>query len=302
MNFLVLLNPGAAHGKAGGMAASIVDAFEANGASAEIVETSRPGHATEVVRDADLGRYTGVVASGGDGSLFEVVNGVMHRPENDRPPIGLLPLGTGNAFCRDIGLEPGNWRAAVEVIARGATRNVDVAKLDAADDCFYYVNIAGIGFVRDAGKTAARLKITGRMAYTLGALWRCLAMHSHALELVVDGQRLSQDCLFMEASNSRYTGSSFLIAPDAHIDDGELDLVIVRRLPRFRLLRLFPTIYSGQHINHDEVTVLKGREIEIRGPAGLEFMVDGEFRGVTPARIRCQRHAIQMFSALAANP
>lgn len=101
----------------------------------------------------------------------------------------------------------------------------------------------------------------------------------------------------MEASNSRYTGSSFLIAPDARIDDGELDLVIVRRLPRLRLLRLFPTIYSGQHINHDEVTVLKGREIEIRGPAGLEFMVDGEFRGVTPARISCQRHAIEMFCA-----
>lgn len=297
MTFLVLLNPRAAHGKAGRMAASIVEAFEASGAEAEIVETSEPGHATEIVRDADLSSYTGVVASGGDGSLFEVVNGVMQRAESDRPPIGLLPLGTGNAFCRDIGLEPGNWRSAVEFIAKGSTCKVDVAKLDAAGDSFFYVNIAGIGFVRDAGKTAATLKFTGRMAYTLGTLWRCLAMRSHALELLVDGRPLSQDCLFMEASNSRYTGSSFLIAPAARIDDGELDLVIVRRLPRFRLLRLFPTIYSGKHVEHDEVTVLKGREIEIRGPAGLEFMVDGEFRGVTPARISCQRHAIQMFCA-----
>lgn len=278
------------------MSAAIREAFEAHGRSAQVIETNRPGHATELARDAKLDDFEGIVVAGGDGSLFEVVNGVMQRAADDRPAIGLLPLGTGNAFCRDIGLEPDNWRGAIGVIAAGNTRKIDVAQIACEGERFHYVNIAGIGFVRDVGRTAAKLKFSGKMAYTLATLWRCLNLRSHTLEVVADGRDISMESLFMEVSNSRYTGSSFLIAPGARVDDGELDLVMVRKLPRLRLLRLFPTIYSGKHVLHEEVTVIRAREIRIRAPANLEFMVDGEFKGVTPARITCLPGAIEVFS------
>ena len=187
--------------------------------------------------------------------------------------------------------------AKSKLIAQGVTRSVDVAQIECGSERFFSLNIAGFGFVTDVGKTAVRLKFAGRSAYTLATLWRCLRLRSHELKIEVDGQVIAQDNLFVEVSNSRYTGTSFLIAPAAKIDDGRLDIILARRLPRRRLLRLFPSVFKGRHVGFDEVTMLQGSDITIHSPHGLQLMVDGEFRGETPARIKCLPGAVEVFSA-----
>lgn len=299
---LLVFNPRAAHGRGGKVLPRIRDRLGAAGFAVEVAETQAPGHARSIVRNTKLGPGDVLAVAGGDGTLFEVVNGLMARDAAKRPTLGLVPLGTGNAFSRDIGLGPGRWREGLELIARGQARRVDVARFNCGDDEFYFLNIAGLGFVVDAGRTAARLKFLGRVAYTLATLWRCLRLRSVALRMWVDGREVRRECLFMVMSNSRYTGTTFLIAPEAKIDDGKLDIVMVRTLPRLRLLRLFPTIYSGRHVDHDEVEVLRGRDIRIDAPAGAPFMVDGEFRGIAPAAIECLAGAIEMFSGPVERP
>lgn len=292
-----VFNPGAANGRARRWLGDIRAGLERAGFDATLEVTEHAGHGTELVRGASVERFDAIAAIGGDGTLFETLNGLMLHAPNRRPPLGLIPLGTGNAFSRDIGLAPDQWREGIELIARGTTRKVDVGRLECRGFAGFFLNIAGIGFVTRVGRTSARLKVTGRMAYTLGTLRHCLFLRSHPLELEIDGHAIRQDSLFLEVANSRFTGTSFQIAPAARIDDGWLDMVLVRRLSRRRLLRLFPTIYSGRHVEHEEVTTLQGREIVIHGPGGLEFTVDGEFCGATPARIRCLPAAIEIFAA-----
>ncbi|HKJ16860.1 MAG TPA: diacylglycerol kinase family protein [Xanthomonadales bacterium] len=295
MKLLLVFNPLAAGGRAGRRLPAIRERMQASGVEADVQATSHSGHAEELVREADLTRIDAVVVAGGDGTLSQALNGLMTHPAKNRRPLGLIPVGTGNAFSRDIGLDPDAWLESVDAIVKGTTRSVDIGKVETHSDTFYFLNIAGFGFVTDAGRTAAKLKFAGKSAYTLATLWRCLRLRSHLLELEVDGQVIRQENLLAEVSNSRYTGTSFLIAPGAKIHDGLLDIVLVRKLSRLRLLRLFPTIYKGEHIKYKEVETLQGRVITISSPDGLELMVDGEFRSQTPVRIECLPSEIDMF-------
>lgn len=228
--------------------------------------------------------------------MFEALNGLMAHPASLRPPLGLVPIGTGNAFSRDLGLRAGDWKLAIERLLQGNVRDVDIGQLDCAGGRHYFHNIVGQGFVVAAGTTANRLKHMGKSAYTLAALWQTLQLPSSYLRLRIDDQLIEQDSLLLEIANSRYTGTNFLIAPAARLDDGLLDLVLVRRLSRLRLLRLFHTIYSGEHIHYPEVTVLQGREFEILEPARQPLMIDGELIGETPARIRCLPAGLKMLA------
>lgn len=297
MKLLLVFNPRAAGGRAGKLLPAIQARLKEAGVQHEIIPTQYPGHAEQLVRDADLSGFDGVAVAGGDGTLFHALNGLMAHPAQARIPLGLVPVGTGNAFARDIGLGPDTWQQGIAQIAAGNIRRVDVGRIECPSEIFYFLNIAGFGFVTDAGLTAANLKFAGKSAYTLATLWRCLRLRSHALEMDVDGRMLAEDNLFVEVSNSRYTGTSFLIAPSASIDDGLLDITCVRRLSRLRLLRLFPTVFRGEHVEYDEVTTLQGRAIRISKPKGLAMMVDGEFRGETPVRIECLPGAVELFAS-----
>ena len=296
MKLLLVFNPLAAGGRAGKRISAIRDQLEATGMQYVVQETRHSGHAQELISEASLGEFDGIAVAGGDGTLFQALNGLMNHSPQARVPLGLIPIGTGNAFARDLGLQPDAWREAVELIGQSNIRRVDVGRIETRSEAFYFLNIAGFGLVTDAGRTAARLKFAGKSAYTLATLWRCLRLRSHALELEVDGRVVIEDNLFAEVSNSRYTGTSFLIAPDAKIDDGIFDVTTVRRLPRLRLLRLFPSVFRGAHVDFDEVTTLQGRSVRINHPEGLGLMVDGEFRGETPVRIDCLPGEIEMFS------
>ena len=152
-----------------------------------------------------------------------------------------------------------------------------------------------MGFAVDAGMTAKKMKMLGNAAYTLAAMWEIIKLKSYPLHIEIDGKNIKQDNVFVEISNSRYTGSSFLIAPDARIDDGLLDVTLLSSLPRRRLLRLFPTIYSGRHLQYTEVSTFQARQIRIHAPGGQLLAVDGEFHGYTPADISCLHSDLEVF-------
>ncbi len=296
MKLLLVFNPHARHGRAHRLLAGIQQAFRASGIATDTLATTHRGHATETVAAAVLADYDGVVAAGGDGTVFEVLNGLYRQVRAQRVPLGVVPVGTGNAFARELGLLPGDWRKGVAIIAAAKTRQVDIGQVNTPEERFHFINIIGMGFAVDAGLRARRLKALGDIAYTLGTLWQTLQLKSYMLRLEVDGQLLVQDNLFVEVSNTRYTGTSFLIAPGAVMDDGLLDITLLHKLPRLRLLRLFPTIYSGRHVDYEEISVVQGKSIRILAPEGCLLAPDGEFRGTTPAEITCLHQDLAIFS------
>jgi len=287
LKLLVIFNPRALSGRAAKKLPAIRDALTDRAIEFEFLMTRGPGDATRLVAESSLDGFDAVVAAGGDGTVFEVLNGLYMHQRAQRIPLGLIPMGTGNAFAREFGLLPSHWIKAIDRLASENLRRVDVGHVSCPDESFYFLNIIGLGFAVDASLAARKLKFLGNAAYTLGTLWQTLKFNSYPLVIELDGQRIQQDNVFVEISNSRYTGTTFLMAPQARIDDGFLDVTMLRKLSRFRLFRLFPTIYSGRHVHFEEVETCQVQHIRIESPAGMLLAPDGEFRGHTPVEIRC---------------
>jgi diacylglycerol kinase (ATP) len=239
----MVFNPHAAFRRARRLLPRLNKALEAF-ARVDVVQTTGPGDAMRQVEKATLTDYDGLIAAGGDGTLFEVLNGLYrHEPER-RIPLGLLPVGTGNAFARDLGLLPGDWEKGVALLREARLRRVDVGRVEqghgqAGNQAFHFLNIIGAGLPVDAMRTAERIKFVGRSAYSLAAFWRAMRLKSFTVSIELDGELIEQDVLFLEISNTRYTGTHFLMAPGAQFDDGLLDVTLVRRLPRLFIFRVF---------------------------------------------------------------
>jgi diacylglycerol kinase (ATP) len=296
LKLLLIFNPHAAMGRAAKMLPRIQSGL---GDFAELVTlvSRHPGHARELVSTTKLTDFDGVVAAGGDGTLFEVLNGLYQHERQCRRPLGLIPTGTGNAFARDLGLMPGDWSRGIDIIRAGRLRSLDVGRVESDTETFHFVNIIGLGFPVDALRTSKKLKIFGNSAYTLATLREVLRLKSYRLLIEIDGTRIEEDNVFVEISNTRYTGTSFLIAPAARLDDGLFDITLLRKLPKLRLLRLFPTIYSGAHVGFEEVTTRTASKVKILRPQHRLLAPDGELHGETPVTVTCLRQDLEIYSS-----
>jgi diacylglycerol kinase (ATP) len=296
MNLLLVYNPNAGHRRALKLLDPVLMRFAERKIRIDLRQTERPGHAAEIIRSADFALYDGIAAAGGDGTLFEAINGYFGNASDRRIPLGVLPVGTGNAFARDIppGLDATRWAEAVDVIAAGNTRPVDVGKMRTEGREIFYLNIVGMGFVADVVKTAMVLKWMGNVSYTFGVLHRTVALKPFRMRVALDGKTLERDTVFAEISNTRYT-SNFLMAPNAKVDDGLLDVTLLGPLTRRRLLQCFPKIFTGEHVHLPEVEQFQARSIRIETDTPKVLTPDGELVGSTPVTIECLHRAVDVF-------
>ncbi|MBM4169654.1 MAG: diacylglycerol kinase family lipid kinase [Ignavibacteria bacterium] len=294
MKILLVYNPNAGHKRAAKLLPAIESEFNRLSVAFDLPLTDYRGHATELVRQADLTGYDGVIADGGDGTLFEVVNGYFANRSPKRIPIGVVPVGTGNAFARDLDLENSRWQEAVGIIGQNKPRKVDVGLFRTHGQTYYYLNILGLGFVADVGEIAHKLKMFGNFSYTLGVLYRTVFLKPTPLRITIDGATIERDSIFIEISNTRYT-SNFLMAPGAKIDDGLLDVTLVGDMSRRRLLQSFPKIFTGEHILLKEVETFQVRKISIESDLSKILTPDGELLGITPVDVECLPQAIEVF-------
>ncbi len=292
---LLVHNPRAGNGRGGRLLADIEERFRSRGCDVDVYSTRRTGHAADLVRDAHLGDYDGIVAAGGDGTVHEVVTGYFRNPSRDGMPIGIIPNGTGNAFAREMGLLGSDWKKAVDAIVQGETRSVDVTRFETGGATYHSLNILGVGFVSDVTETSMGLKFLGNQAYLLATFWRLLGLRTYPLRLTVDGDEVDVDACFATVSNSRYTGTTFLIAPRAELDDGLLDLVVLKGISRLRVIQIFKTIFTGAHVQEPEVEYRQARRIRIEAKEPRVLNVDGELLGSTPVDIECLPRALRMF-------
>jgi diacylglycerol kinase (ATP) len=294
MKLLLIFNPHAAHGRAGKLIEPVRKRFAERGVETELMVTGYPGHAAEIVRDADFTRVDGLAAAGGDGTLFETVNGYFQNRSGRRIPMGIIPVGTGNAFARDLDLKTMGWEKAVDVIAAGKTRPLDAGLYRCGDSETRWLNIIGLGFVADVVQTASRLKWIGNLSYTLGVFHRMAALKTFRMTLTADGKTLERESLFVEVSNTRYT-SNFLMAPAARLDDGLLDVTILGPMTRRRLIAAFPKIFTGEHVHLPEVESFTASHIQIETDPPKALTPDGELTGSTPVTIECLPKAVEAF-------
>jgi YegS/Rv2252/BmrU family lipid kinase len=293
MKILLIYNPFAGHGHAQKILPEVESYFEQKKIDFELMTTDYHEHGIALTREADFEKYDVIVAAGGDGTLFEVINGYFQNPSTRRIPLGVLPIGTGNAFARDLDLDSTRWKEAIDIISLNKPRKVDVGKFITHGQTYYFLNILGLGFVSDVTATAHKIKAIGNLSYTIGVFHQTVFLNSFMAQIEIDGQPVERDCIFIEISNTRYT-ANFLMAPNAEIDDGKLDVTILKKLSRIKLLKSFPKIFTGEHVHMEEVETYQARQIKIITDVPKILTPDGEVLGLTPLEVECLYQQVEV--------
>jgi len=275
---LAVVNRAAGGGRAGKLAEAALENLRKSGVEVEEAYTSGPGDATRIARESYTQGYRQFIAVGGDGTSFELVNGLFPEATNgERVTLGFLPLGTGNSFLRDFsknGLEH-----ATEAILTGNRRRVDVIRLTHTKGVLYYINLLSVGFTANVTALAnRRFKRLGEAGYILGVLGCLMTLRRRSFPLRVDdtGEFEGDRCLFLTFNNSKYTGGKMMIAPKAEPDSGLIEYVRWGPIGRLGLLRNFPTLFDGTHLNHPLASRRGATRIEFRLEGPVDVMVDGE--------------------------
>ncbi len=297
MKILCIYNPQAGGGKSTTYLEEVKQLFKKYDIDAEIILTEHPKHSTEIVLQKDLTKYKALVIAGGDGSFFNALNGYMHKADEQRIPLAILPVGTGNSLSRDVMGEEANLEMFVQIIKNGKTKKYDIAEVKTDKEIFYYANMMGFGFINDVIETASHLKWLKSLSYTLGVIYNTIKLNTFDLTISIDGKEQLFDNVFVVISNSKYTGGNYLIAPKAKLNDGKLDLIILNRLSRINLLKTFPKIFDGSHINSEFVDYIQAEKISLKANIPKNLSPDGEIYGEFPAEISCLKNAIEIFSA-----
>jgi YegS/Rv2252/BmrU family lipid kinase len=297
-SFVAIVNPAAGNGRCGKLAPAALERLRARGLTFEVFETAAPGDASRFARRAYEQGKTRFVAVGGDGTAFEIVNGLTpalaQNGHGPRLQLGFLPLGTGNSFLRDFG--NGHLQHATEALVANRRRTCDVLRLAHTEGVTHSLNLVSFGFVADiCSITNAKFKALGAGGYGLGVLSALATLHSRPLRMRVDrGELWEQDVVFVSVCNSRYTGGRMLMAPYADTSDGQLDIVVCGAMDRRTLLTTFPKIFSGRHVFHRLITSARARSIELFETAPIDLMIDGEVLRRQPTRIDVLPHALDV--------
>jgi diacylglycerol kinase (ATP) len=307
---LLIVNPAAGEGRAGRLRPWLLERLRFAGSAARLVETRGPDHVRDLALHAAEQGHDRVVAVGGDGTVQEVVNGLMEADSD--LAVGILAGGSGNDLARSLGL-PRRPSDALGVALGEATRRIDVGravrKSGSIESVRWFAAAGGIGF--DAQVAAAmagprRRWQRGRLGYgisTLRELARFRNRHVRVLLETPEGHReIDRRVLFVAIANGRFYGGGMDICPDASLTDGLLDLCVVGDISRIEAVRQLPGLYRGRHVNHPAVELLRARSVGLEGERGTLVHLDGEPFGALPLRIEIDPLALLVAARpLAAN-
>lgn len=287
----VILNPAAGKGRAEREWPAIAARLRAGGLTFTQTVTCGPGDAHSLAREALADSAARLIVAGGDGTLNEVVNGLVAAKETGTqlPELAILPLGTGVDFARGLGIRTiGDTIAALQ---RGESRGIDLGIARFRDSggiarARAFINVADCGLGPHASEQIGRVdRRFGRGAYLYGALRAIAAYTAVATRITVD-DRIVYDapCGLLAIGNGRFFGGGMQIAPKARTDDGLLDLVVLGATDRRVLVGdLLPRVYRGTHLRHPAVHLARGTAIIVEADPPLPLELDGEIVGTTPA-------------------
>ena len=276
--FLAVINPAAGGGRCRKLVPEALNRLRAGGIKLDVVETSGPGQGANLARDAYSRGYRKFIAVGGDGTSYEIVNGLFPREDTDETvSLAFLPLGTGNSFLReftDRGVDH-----AIEALLAGRSQPCDVVRLRHADGVLHYINLLAMGFAADvATLRARRFSGWGELGYQSSIFISLTRFRRRPFPLQVDREERidRRPCLFLTFNNSKFTGGTMMIAPKAEANDGLIEYVRWGPIGRVGLIRNLPTLYDGTHIHHPLAERRSAQRIDFHLEAPVDVMVDGE--------------------------
>lgn len=272
------MNPAAGGGRSAKLLGPALKRLRDAGLEIKVATTHTPGQATEISRDAYRRGVRNFIAVGGDGTSYEVVNGLFPQAiGQEAPALAFLPLGTGNSFLRDFsdrGVEH-----AIDSLIANQSRACDVMRMRHRTGVIYFINLLSMGFSADvATLRARRFSRWGELGYFTSIFLTLSRFNRRPFPVRVDGEDGfdNRRCLFVTFNNSKFTGGTMMIAPKADLDDGLVEYVRWGPIGRFGLIRNLPGLYDGTHIQHPLAECKAVSRVEFELDAPVDVMVDGE--------------------------
>lgn len=302
--FPIILNPASAAGMTGRRREEVVRLFDAAFPHGYLLHiTQGPLEASRIAADAIRNGAGLVVAIGGDGTVHEVVNGMLNTDVTGRTScaLGIISSGTGHGFADSLGV-PRSWREQIARLASGKAWIVDLLRLSYQDsqgksNHRMVVNECQLGIggvvVRNVRKRGKRLG--GRLAFGIGTLQGILAHKNQCMSVSIDGDLPVEDSLTgIVVANGAFTGAGMNLTPQAHLDDGLLDVLLMHNLSRSRRFRSFPKIYRGTHLTQSWFSYHQARSVTITSAEPVLVEADGELLGTTPCTLEVVPAAIRL--------
>ncbi len=282
MKYLVIVKPTSRRGKSAKQIPIIERMLHRYALDFDLVLTEKPHHATALATQAATDGYDALIAVGGDGTINEVVNGLMHARANgvSQPALGLIGVGTGNDLIFGLDQQQ-NIASTCKAIANDKRRKIDIGHIvtDDLPEGHYFANGIGIGF--DAAGVILAEKINwprGFLAYLLAALQNIFLYYkAPTLQIILKKETIEMPILLVSVMNGRRIGGGFLTAPNAQLDDGLFDLCIAEEVSRPHMLTLLPRFLQGTQINQPEIQMKSARKVTVNALHGtMPIHADGE--------------------------
>jgi diacylglycerol kinase (ATP) len=266
-NIVYIVNPISGSRKQACIEKIIAKETDLSAINYQVLLTERGGHAEELSRAAVAGGADIVVAVGGDGTVNEVARGLV----GTRSALGIIPTGSGNGLARHLCL-PMNFRQAIRTINRGKSHTIDTATLNGR----LFVSLAGVGFDAYVAKKFAKSPTRGFMSYARIAIPAYFSYKQKKYRIVADGKEIIRKALFISFANSNQFGSNASIDPVAELDDGLIDVCIVRKVPFFKLAILGPAFFLKQFHKTRYVEIVRAKEVYVDRKRGKKIHLDGD--------------------------
>ncbi len=300
-NWFAIVNPQSANGNTGKRWPEYSRRLHEGGYHLDFAYTTEPGDATRITQRILKDGYTHIIAVGGDGTMNEVVNGFFSNGQliNPEAELALFSHGTGGDLIRTLQTSRG-VESFLEILGRGQKRLIDVGEVlfqneQGQETQRYFLNVADVGL---GGETVARVNkqsklLGGKLSFLIGSVLSILRYQNKFMSCEIDGKQIFEGRLnSIMVANGRYIGGGMMIAPNAELDDGFFDVVILGNFSTLMLLRHLPKLYNGTHLGIPGVTVHRGKFVVITTVEKALLDIDGEQPGQAPLKFSLHHKAL----------
>jgi diacylglycerol kinase (ATP) len=286
---ILAINPTSGRGRAQRQAKLAGEYFRSRDIDVREIEgTSLQDFRKKLLICLDSEEVSGVIALGGDGFIHEIIQHLVSRDI----PLGVIPCGTGNDFARSIGVFDLPFSRQLELIEKHDATHIDLGRVQ--DQWFAAILSSGFDALVNDRANSMRWP-RGRMRYNIAMIEKLIALRPHSYRIRVDESYLEVQATLVTVANGSSYGGGMKVCPDASINDGLFDVMVLGRVSRIELLKVFPKVYRGGHVGHPAVTFYRCNEIEIDG-SGSSF-ADGEPIAQLPLRAQCVSAALKVWAA-----
>ncbi len=296
MNYIVIINPNSGKKKSAYIFKKIIGPYlKSKKHNFEFYITEYHSHASKIIQNLDFNNKDAILVLGGDGTMHEVINGMLNRKDNAKIPIGNLPTGSGNSLLHDLGKY--SVIDTLNKILKHKIKKIDILEVSTLTQKIYSINLIGWGMGNDIGMLAEKMRWVGPIRYNIASIIEILRYKGRKAKLIIDNKSFNENYALITICNTIHVGKGMKMAPNAKLNDGKMDIVIIKNdFTKIELLKLFPKLFTGKHIQNEKVIYKQAKSFRLEPLKNEILNIDGEIIGETPVTIKTISKKVELLN------